>query len=178
MHIFANLIGTQALAIMEKQINYDGPCYVRLVGRKSGVVDWILTIFKVNTTTVLEVYADRIEYSYGSLSGSVLEVIPLSKVSNLLCGYFKPVILLVIAAIFVLLALPTFGTSLIPAVLCLIYYFLKKSVLISVIPNSASGCAVAFKRSIIENQDITEKEGEEIIKVITQLVENANKKNY
>ena len=60
MHSLANLIGTQALALQEKEINPEGPCYVRLVGRKSGLIDWLLTICGVNTTTTLEIYADRI----------------------------------------------------------------------------------------------------------------------
>ena len=174
MHLLANMIGTQALALKEKVINKDGPCYVRLVGRKSGLVDWLLTVCGINTTTTLEVYADRIEYSYGSLSGTILEVIPLSKVSNLLCGHFKPVILLFIAAIMVLATFFTFGISLIFAILCVIFYFLKKATLISIIPNSASATAVAFKRSLIENQDITDEEAQEVIKLIATLVEKAN----
>ena len=123
MHSLANLIGTQALALQEKEINPEGPCYVRLVGRKSGLIDWLLTICGVNTTTTLEIYADRIEYSYGSLSGKILEVIPLSKVSNLLCGRFKPFILLVLAAIMFLAAFATFGLTLILTVIFVIYYF-------------------------------------------------------
>lgn len=176
MHFLANLVGTQALALKEKEVNPDGPCYVRLVGRKSGLIDWLLTVCGVNTTTTLEVYADRIEYSYGSLSGNVLEVIPLSKVSNLLCGRFKPVILLVLAVISFFAAFVTYGLSLILTVIFVVYYFLKKTTLISIIPNSASATAVAFKRSLIENKNISEEEAQQIIKMISELVEKANSK--
>ena len=174
MHFMANMIGTAALAVKEKEINPEGPCYVRIVGRKSGLVDWFLTLIGVNTTTMLEVYSDRIEYSYGSLSGSVLEVIPLSKVSNLLCGRFKPVILFVFAAISFFAAFFTFGLSLILAILFIIFYFLQKTVLISIIPNSASPVAIAFKRSLIENKNISDEEAQQIIKLIADLVEKAN----
>ena len=174
MHAMANMIGTAALAIKEKQINPEGPCYIRIVGRKSGLLDWFLNLIGVNTTTTLEVYSDRIEYSYGSLSGSVLEVIPLSKVSNLLCGRFKPVILFVFAVIAFFAAFFTFGISLIFAIVFIAYYFLKKTVLISIIPNSASAVAIAFKRSLIENQNISDEEAQEIIKIIADLVEKAN----
>ena len=176
MHLLANWVGKEALALKEKEINQDGPCYVRLVGRKSGLIDWLLTLFGVNTTTTLEVYADRIEYSYGSLSGNVLEVIPLSKVSNLYCGRFKPVILLVLAVITFFAAFVTFGLSLILTVIFVIFYYLKKTTLISVIPNSASATAVAFKRSLIENQNISDEEAQQIIKIVANLVENANQK--
>ena len=174
MHVMANVIGTQALAIKEKEINPEGPCYLHLVGRKSGLVDWFLNVIGVNTTTTLDIYDDRIEYSYGSLSGTVLEVIPLSKVSNLICGRFKPVILLVLAVISVLAAIPTFGLSLILAVIFGVYYFLKKTTVISIIPNSASVTSIAFKRSVIENKNITDEEAKDIIKMVANLVEKAN----
>ena len=73
--MLANMLGSNALALQEKVINSEGPCYVRLVGRKSGLIDWLLTLLGINTRTMLEIYEDRIEYSYGSLSGRVLEVI-------------------------------------------------------------------------------------------------------
>lgn len=176
MHLLANIVGTQALALKEKEINLEGPCYIRLVGRKSGLIDWFLTLCGINTTTTLEVYADRIEYSYGSLSGNVLEVIPLSKVSNLLCGRFRPVILLVLAVISFIAAFMTFGLSLIFTIIFAIYYFLKKTTLISIIPNSAAATSVAFKRSLIENKNISDEEAQEIIKLVANLVENANAK--
>lgn len=176
MHLFANMVGSRALALMEKQVNNTGPCYIRLVGRKSGLLDWILTLLKVNTTTVLEVYSDRIEYSYGSLSGNILEVIPLSKVSNLICGRFRPTILLFFAFLSFLAAIPTLGLSLILTAVFVIFYFLKKTTLIQIIPNSSSMASVAFKRSIIENQNITEEEAKYIVQLVAFLVENANKK--
>ena len=176
MHLFANMVGSQALALMEKELNNTGPCYIRLVGRKSGVLDWLLTLVGVNTTTVLEVYADRIEYSYGSLSGNILEVIPLSKVSNLVCGRFRPVILLFFALLSFIAAIPTFGLSLILTAIFIIYYFLKKTTLIQIIPNSSSMASVAFKRSIIENKNISEEEAKYIVQLVATLVENANKR--
>ena len=118
----------------------------------------------------------RSEYSYGSLSGRVLEVIPLSKTSNLLCGYFKPVIFLILAFISLIAAFATFGLTLILTAFFVFMYFFRKSVLISIIPNSGSSATVAFKRSLIENQNITEEEAQQIIQLISNLVENANRK--
>ena len=187
MHYLANFIGTKALALKEKEINSKGPRYVRLVGRKSGLIDWLLNLCGIDTTTVLEIYNDRIEYKYSSLSGIMLEVIPLSKVSNLVCRYFKPIILLVIAIILFLWECfnsltwgnfgPDFWILLFIALICRIYYLLKKSTLISIIPNSASNTSVAFKRSLIENLNITESEAKQIIKIVINLVENANSKS-
>jgi hypothetical protein len=125
---------------------------------------------------MLEIYEDRIEYSYGSLSGRVLEVIPLSQVSNLVCGYFKPVVLLFLAVISLPLVFVTFGLSLILTALLVFFYFFKKSTLISIIPASSSAASVAFKRSLIENQNITEEEAAQIIKLVAGLVEKANQR--
>ncbi|MBQ9789681.1 MAG: hypothetical protein IJW31_08825 [Lentisphaeria bacterium] len=174
MHFLANLLGNNALALKEKVINPDGPLFIRLVGRKSGLVDWFLNLIGINTTTTLEVYEDRIEYSYGSLSGNVLELIPLSKVSNCVCGRFKPVILLFIALLCFFFAFVTFGLTLIITIICVIYYFLKKTTVITIIPNSASAAGVAFKRSIIENQSISDEEAKQIITLVASLVEKAN----
>ena len=169
------LVGGNSLVLREKVINSDGPCYVRLVGRKAGLVDWFLTLIGINTTTTLEVYADHVEYTHGSLSGSTLEVIPLSKVSNLVCGHFKPVLYLVLAIITFFAAFLTFGLSLILTALFVFLYFFNKSTMISVIPNSGSVTSVAFKRSLIEGQNITQEEAQYIIKLVSELVENANK---
>ena len=126
--------GGASLVLRENVINPEGPCYIRLVGRKAGFVDWFLTLIGINTTTTLEVYADRIEYSYGSLSGTVLEVIPLSKVSNLICGYFKPVLFLVLATITFFAAFVTLGLTLIFTAVFVFLYFFRKSTLVSIIP--------------------------------------------
>ena len=176
MHSLAMLAGGASLVLREKIINPDGPCYVKLVGRKAGLMDWLLTLIGINTTTTLEVFEDRIEYSYGSLSGRVLEVIPLSKTSNLMCGYFKPVIFLIPALIFFFAAFMTFGLTLILTAIFVFLYFFRKSILISIVPNSGSAASVGFKRSLIEGQNITQEEAQEIIQIISSLVENANRK--
>ena len=183
MHGLALTMGNAALALKEKVINPDGPLYVRLVGRKSGLIDWLLTVLGINTTTVLEIYEDHVDYSYGSISGRVTETIPLVNVSNLICGYFKPVILFILGIIFCILTIAALFVvglfAIVPLVLAVIFfvfYYLKKTTAIGVIPNSASTSAVAFKRSVIENQNITEEESKQIIAIVTKLISEANKK--
>ena len=70
----------------------------------------------------------------------------------------------------------TFGLSLILTALLVFFYFFKKSTLISIIPASSSAASVAFKRSLIENQNITEEEAAQIIKLVAGLVEKANQR--
>lgn len=77
MHMAAMNASNSALVLKEKEINANGPCYIRLSGRKQGFWSWLMTLLGINVTTTLEVYEDRIERSFGSLSGFINETIPI-----------------------------------------------------------------------------------------------------
>lgn len=171
MHQLAMLAGKAALVIKEAEVNETGPLYVKIKGRKSGVIAWLLTLIRIDNTTTFEVYEDRIEFSEGSLSGRIKEMIPLTAVCNLGTGYLKPTIWMVLAVIMLLLAIPTFGISLLFMLLFGFLYFFRKSMLLYAIPNSGRGAIIIFKRSLIENVNITEEDAYKIISLITNLVE-------
>ncbi len=178
MHELAACIAEKALALREKQINPSGPLYVRLVGRKSGLLDFLLTILGINTTRVLEVYENRIEYSYGSLSGYLTTIIPMSNISNMTMGFFKPVLYFISALICLIggFAGGIVGIiiGLVLAAVCILFYFLRKTTYIGVIPNSAVGKGISFKRSIIENKNLSEEEAKQVIAIINELISRAN----
>lgn len=176
MHMLAMMVGSKSFVLTEKQINPDGPVYVKLQGRKAGLVDWLLTLIGINTTTTMEIYSDRIEYHYGSLSGRTTELIPLSKVSNLVCGYFKPIVFLGLAVICLVAAFATYGLALLPAAIFAFLYFFWKSTYISIIPSSGSVTSVAFKRSVIERKNLDENEAMQVIQIVSGLVEEANRR--
>ena len=170
MHQLAMLAGKAALVIKELEVNEDGPLYVKIKGRKSGLIAWILTLLGIDCTTTFEVYDNRIEFSEGSLSGRIKEMIPLSMVCNLGTGYLKPIIWMVLAFIMLFLAIPTFGISLIFTLLFVFLYFFRKSMLLYAIPNSGRGAMVVFKRSLIENVNISEEDAYKIIALISKLM--------
>lgn len=173
MHNLAMLAGKAALVIKEAEVNEAGPLYVRIKGRKSGLLDWFLTLIGIDTTTTFEVYENRIEFTEGSLSGQIKEMIPMSSISNLGTGYMKPIIWMVLAVLSLLLIIPTLGISALFMFLFGFLYFFRKSLLLYAIPNSGSGAVIIFKRSLIENVNITEAEAYRIIEIITQLVEKS-----
>lgn len=173
MHSFAMLAGKAALVIREAEVNENGPLYVKIKGRKSGLIALLLTLIGVDTTTTFEVYENRIEFTEGSLSGRLKEMIPLSSVSNLGTGYMKPVVWMVLAIISLLLIVPTFGISILPMLFFGFLYFFRKSMLLYAIPNSGSGAVIIFKRSLIENVNISEEDAYKIIALITRLVEKS-----
>ena len=172
MHSFAVAASNSALVIKEATINEQGPLYVRIVGRKPGFIAWLLNLVKIDSTTVFEVYEDRIEFTEGSLSGRIKETIPLSRICNLGTGYTKPFIFLLLAFISIPLIVVIIGIFTLP--LFLFLYFYNKSMILYAIPNSAHGACIVFKRSLIEGVNITEEDADRIINILRGLTNKAS----
>lgn len=195
MHITAMKASHYALVLKEKKINTEGPCYVHLSGRKPGFWAWLLTLLGVNPTTTLEIYEDRIEFSSSTLSGFIRETVPIANVSNMVFAYFKPILLIVFAIIFIVVGIALFcvsgflelpsdfvsglriagGLLFFVAIIMLCVYAYKKTTILLIVPNSALAIAIAFKRSGIENQNISTEDTENIVKIINRLVSQNNK---
>ncbi|MCM8526344.1 MAG: hypothetical protein NE327_07500 [Lentisphaeraceae bacterium] len=164
MHQAATVIGTAALAVKEFTINPEGDSnglYVRIVGRKSGLLDWFLSLIKIDSTTVFEVYKDHIKFTQANLSGRMTSVIPLSAMSSTSSGYFKPILYLVI------------GIPLLTVVIGLIFiifYFLQKSLMVTAVSHGGTTAAIAFKRSVIEGIRVEAEQAEEVVEIINKLV--------
>jgi len=170
MHQLATVVGTAALALKTLKIDRepeDG-CYVRIVGRKSGLVDWFLNLIKIDSTTVFEVYADHIKFTEANLSGRITSVFPLTAISSSASGYFKPILYLVLGVPLI----ACFGLGLI----LIIYYFLHKTLVVTTTTHSGQGAAIAFKRSVVEGVKIDQQQAEEIISIINELVLYQHKK--
>ncbi len=177
-HSLAMSLGQSALVLKEFKINPNGPEYVHIVARKAGLISWLLTMLGVDATTVFRVFVDHIEFQEGSLSGRVNTVMPLSSISIATCGFMKPFVLLVMAGLGVLLALPTFGITLIFSAFCILFYFLRKNLMISVISNSGWPAMICFKRSVIEGVSVNYEQAEQVISIIQQLLMiEASKRN-
>lgn len=181
MHTTAMLAGSRALVLKEFQTNYDGPLYVHIVARRSGLAAFLLTILGIDTTTTFDVQADRIEFHQGSLSGHIQTLLPLSSLSVATTGYTKPILLL-LGAFFDLIfgivllchdvgVVKAFGgLLLVCCVICIIKFFLNKSLLISVVSNSGWPIGICFKRSVIEGVKVDQDQAQEVIRIINQLL--------
>ena len=167
----ARMSGSSALVLRELEINENGPVYVHIAGRKAGIFSWLCNKIGIDTTTTFEVFEDRIEYSGGSLSGNFTELIPLTRISNLGTGYLKPFLYMVLVILCILLAIPTFGITLILAAVFGFMYWTRKSLMLYFIPHSSSVTSMAFKRSIIEGVALDAETAERIVKIVTGLVE-------
>ena len=185
MHGLAMTLGQSALVLKEFELNYDGPEFIHIVARKSGLISFLLTLLGIDATTTFRVFADRIEFVKGSLSGQISTTMPLSSISITTCGYTKPIALIVLGVIFLLLTIPVCLASessmwififLIAAIICFIYYFLNKSLLIWVVSNSSWPAGLCFKRSVIEGVNVEYEQAQEVIRIINELTMSQNSK--
>jgi len=144
--------------------NQDGN-YVHLVGREAGLFAWILSVIGIDPTTEIEIKDKIIVFTAGSLSGKQKRVIPMQSVCSAYYGYVKP---WQVALMLGLLLLPFFFLGLIVGPL---YYFLNKELTVGVVENSSWTGGFAFKRSVIEGQNIDENKAYEVIDIIRELIE-------
>lgn len=177
----ALMMARNALVVTHFKVEKGGTVYVDIQGRKAGVLAWLLSLIGVDPRTTLRVTENRVEFSEGSLSGRVMHTIPLSTVCNLGAGYSKPFVLLVVGILMLLLAIIALAADDIPAGaaffnfvvsgLCILFYYLKKTLTLFFIPPSGVGVCVGFKRSVIEGVNIDERQAFDIIGIVTELIE-------
>jgi hypothetical protein len=150
--------------------------YVRITGRKGGLVSWLLSLVGIDPTVSFIVDRGNVRFKVGSWAGYNSTVTPIANICSGHYGYSKPVwgVLFWILAGIALLA-PTFGVSLILILGAIVYYFLNKSMVLGVTYHSGGGNQFAFKRSVIEGQQIDELATEKIIAIIEMLILGADK---
>lgn len=189
MHSLAMKASSGALVVREKLIDENGPIYVKIVARKSGLISWLLTLLLIDITTVLQITENSVRFEKGSISGRIKETLPMSAITNVGTGYLKPFTYIVYAIAFLILAIaflilaPFFaGFNLILPIIFLILFLIflirfliGKTMVVYLIPSSGSPCMICVKRSIIEMQSLSEQEAERIVNILTALVEHANK---
>lgn len=182
MHGLAFVASRGALVVKEINIDVNSDNPIHIVARKAGVMSWLLSLIGVDPTTVFDVYLNRVEYSEGSLSGKVKHMIPLKSICNLGTGFFKPVLCFVFAVLCFIGAISVLGARnsgpvvlilLLIAVVFVIAYFLKRTLLIFALPASGVGPVFCIKRSVIEGVVIDEKVADTIIDIMTQLIANS-----
>jgi hypothetical protein len=159
--------------------------FVTIIGRRQGIISWLLALFGIDPTVTIRIGEARIEFSEASLSGSVRRLIPLSSVCSSLYGYNKPWRRAVGIAFTLFWAVAVVSTEinrqpsldiLVVALLCsialaLLYYFLNRTLTLGFVENSGVVSAIQFKRSVVENQDINEHQAGYVCQMTQYLVE-------
>ncbi len=138
--------------------------YVSIAGRQQGLLSWLLSVLGIDPVTRVRIDGQSVYFEKGSLAGFEQRVIPLSSLCSAYYGYTKPwQVALVLGA----MLLPIMGLGLIVGPL---YYFLNKKLSMGMVEVSGLVSGIEFKRSVIEGQNIDEKEGMRVIGVIHGLI--------
>jgi uncharacterized membrane protein len=182
---FATLLGPSALVTKEfkTETNPTDGLYVRIVGRKAGLIAWLLTLIGIDTTTVFEVYGDKLVYRNSSLSGQMITIFPINSICTTSSGFFKPILFIILGGLFAFMGLMSligaiantdmlvsaFILLILAAIFIALYYF-RKVLLISVGNTGAAVAAIAFKRSVIEGIEIKEENAIHVVELINFLV--------
>jgi hypothetical protein len=160
-----------------------GQPHIRIVGRASGLLSFILSLVGVDPTTTLLVNARHVEYESGSLAGFKRMITPLEHISSTYYGQFKPwkktVVLL---AIGLMIGTSIMGHSTMSTVMGTIvtlgaialaaaYYVLNRSLTFGYREHGViTSPDLVFKRSVLEGQDINEDALRNMITLIEYLI--------
>jgi hypothetical protein len=140
--------------------------YVIVEGRAGGFISWLLSLVQISPIVKMEINSDRILFHQGSLEGTASRIIPLENISSTFYGYTKPwkeaLILGIVLGVF------TFGIG---AIFGIIYYFLNKHLTVGFVEVSGVVNGVAFKRSVIEGQNIDENQARAVAEITQQLID-------
>lgn len=161
MSSLASAAARSALVVKELKVNEAGPHYVHIVARQGGVLAFLLSVIGIDSTTVFDVYADRLEFIEGSLSGRMTTCMPLSAVSIATSGFVKPFIWLLLG---IVLTLTCFGAII--GVPLIVAYYLSKSLVVSVDSNGSQSITLCLKRSVIEGVEINADTAYKIVQII------------
>lgn len=171
-------------------VDQDGN-YIVISGRESGLLAWFLACVGIDPTTTMKVSQKRIEFKTSSLSGTSNRMIMPQGVSSTYYGYHKPwkkalglfvVLLWLFGSIIFSLASSggarnlsggiVFGAAT-SVLISLLYYFLNRTLMIGIVENSGLVNGIMFKRSVIENVDIDERQARYVCELTQSIIETA-----
>ena len=178
--------GGTALVLKEFKLNENEDDFLKIVGRASGLLGWILSLFGIEPITSLSCNKKSIKFEKVAIkNGKNTLNVSLASVSGVYSGINKPFALLVFGIIFIFGGL--FGSiafnnfymfflALIIGAVFIIFYYLKKTMTFGVYCGGDKPIAtICIKKSIIEGQSIDESKYEFAAKALLQAVLNCKK---
>ncbi|MDR3163361.1 MAG: hypothetical protein LBT81_05860 [Helicobacteraceae bacterium] len=180
------------LVIKEFEVNKDAEVPVKIVGREAGLISFILTRIGLEPVTTFSCGKEFIEYRSVGLKGDIREKVPLSDVTAVVAGLYKPFQLLIVSAVFAVLGVLNFIGSLfngeilralgvlivfvlLSAVFAFLYYVGKWMIFAVRSGGDSLNCALHIKRSIIEGVDVDMTKFIDAAKILGDIVLKAKK---
>lgn len=171
--------------VVQEKANDD--LLVQIIGRASGIIGFLLTLFGIGDTIMLRITKKEVEFKASSLSGQENSLMSLASLSSVHCGYHRSILLIILMVIIgiaslifaITLAQSAFTREAIAPVfiiggiiifiLWLIYHF-SKNIRIMVQGRGGAVFGLAFSPSLIEGVNIDIKQAEKIITLVNQYV--------
>jgi len=141
-------------------------CYAEITARESGLISWIFALLQLDPTWSLKILFDKVVYEANSITGFRQVILPIHSVSSVYFGTSKPwklaltVFILFIGAAYVAAeAGSVFWTVLLVLLgvaAAALIFILNRELCIGVTEGTGDNYEMLLKRSVIENQEITE----------------------
>jgi len=159
--------GGPALVLKEFRLNENEDEFLKIVGRASGFLGWLLSIFGIDPITSLTCNKKSIKFEEAAIkNGKNTLNVPLASISAVQSGLNKPFILLVFGIIFIIggifgaIASRSFGIFFLGVIIgavFIVFYSLKKTMSFGIYCGGDRAIAtICMKKSIIEGQNIDE----------------------
>lgn len=147
-----------------------------LSGRKSGIIGWLLVKIGLGAETVIHVTKDELSFKSSSLSGEFHSLMTLKNISSSHCGYYKPVIYLILAILFLVLALVVMFTGeaglgvffIVLAIIFGVLYYFNKMIRIMVHTKGGATFGMCFSPSLIEGVDVNIDKAKAVVELINK----------
>jgi len=156
-------------------------CYVEVVGRESGLLSWFLSLLSIDSSYSLHVQYDKLFYESRSVFGYRRVVLPVASVSSMYFGYSKPWKLALFwfalfgFGAFALTELDLWGWSALALLLgvgvATLVFILNRELTLGLSEQNGEEYELQFKRSVIENQEISEQSLERITRIFIAIVD-------
>ncbi len=173
---------TRVIILSSKTINPRGPLLVRLEGRRSGFISWLMKLCKLQATLSYSFYKDRIELGADSFFGQETHFIWVKNVSAMEVSYACMFNLLVASIFFFVLGLISYGAVgslllflvfLALSIFTFVRYTQSKRYKIQVCSPGFSFCIV-FQKNFIEGEALSMSDLEAIRQVFRYLTNPEN----
>jgi len=157
--------------------------HVLISGRESGIMSWFMSFLGLDPTDTLTVTGNRVEFTSSSISGKFSQLVPINKVNNTVYGFAKPwKVAIAYAVVFIALGIFASQVSgmtaltliIVGVVLAIVKYIFGKVFTIG-FGDGDNQHKIEFKRSIIENQNISEEQAEHVCELIQRLIAKSGK---
>ncbi|MCH1537072.1 MAG: hypothetical protein L7S48_01500, partial [Candidatus Poseidonia sp.] len=159
---------------------------VWIEARQSGIINFLLTIVGLDPNSSLKVTRGSISFRNSSVFGSSQVSTPLANIGAFVGGYKKPFLALVSAVLFFLTGFASLAAAgddggimiffffAFLSLVCLIYYYLRKTMFMGFETSGGGTYGFAFQASVLEGVGVDIKRVESTIAYVNSLISSAS----